>query len=126
MHSIYASVSNACTMHCGIMIEYSDFEKVDMRIGVINAVDDFPEALKPAYKLTIDFGPGIGLKHSSAQITNYGKEELIGRKVVAVVNFKPKQVANFISEVLVLGALTSNGVMILGVYPDAPIGSRIS
>ncbi|EQD81229.1 protein secretion chaperonin CsaA, partial [mine drainage metagenome] len=57
---------------------------------------------------------------------NYGKEELIGRKVVAVVNFKPKQVANFISEVLILGALTSNGVMILGVYPDAPIGSRIS
>ena len=108
------------------MIEYSDFEKVDMRIGIIKNAESFPEAKKPAYKLTIDFGPEIGIKHSSAQITNYGISELIGRRVVAVVNFKPKQVANFISEVLVLGAITDKGVMILSVYPDAPIGSRIS
>lgn len=109
-----------------LMINYEDFEKVDMRIGIIKNVEDFPQAKKPAYKLTLDFGPEIGIKHSSAQITNYKKDELLGRKVVAVVNFGPKQVANFISEVLVLGAKTENGVMLLSVYPDAPIGSKIS
>lgn len=107
------------------MINYEDFDKVDMRVGVITNVEDFPEAKKKAYKLTIDFGGEIGIKHSSAQITNYTKEELLGRKVVAVVNFGPKQVANFMSEVLVLGALTNGGVKILSIYPDAPIGSRI-
>ncbi|MCL4371743.1 tRNA-binding protein [Candidatus Marsarchaeota archaeon] len=107
------------------MIEYKDFEKVDMRVGIIIKVEDFPEAKKPAYKLTIDFGEGIGIKRSSAQITNYRKEDLIGRKVVAVANFPPKQVANFISEVLVLGAITSGGVKLLSIYPDAPPGSRI-
>ena len=108
------------------MITYQDFEKVEMRVGVITKAEDFPEARKPAYRLTMDFGPEIGIKHSSAQTTNYRKEELEGRKVVAVVNFPPKQVANFISEVLVLGAITEKGVMLLSVYPDAPIGSRIA
>lgn len=108
------------------MITYQDFEKVEMRVGVITKAEDFPEARKPAYRLTMDFGPEIGIKHSSAQITNYRKEELEGRKVVAVVNFPPKQVANFISEVLVLGAITEKGVMLLSVYPDAQIGSRIA
>ena len=96
-----------------------------MRVGIIIKVEDFPEAKKPAYKLTIDFGEEIGIKRSSAQITNYRKEDLIGRKVVAVANFPPKQVANFISEVLVLGAITSEGVKLLSIYPDAPPGSRI-
>jgi len=107
-------------------IEYSDFEKVEMRIGVIKEVNDFPDARKPAYKLLIDFGDGIGIKRSSAQITNYSKESLIGRKVIAVVNFKPKKVADFSSEVLVLGALTDHGVMLLGVDEPTEPGSRIS
>ncbi|EQD37983.1 Secretion chaperone CsaA [mine drainage metagenome] len=93
-------------------IDWKDFEKVDMRIGTIIKVDDFPKAKKPAYQLTIDFG-SIGVKRSSAQITNYSKDELNGMKVVAVVNFPPKQVADFISEVLVLGALTDEGVILL-------------
>ena len=114
------------TTKCGFMITYQDFEKVEMRVGVITKVEDFPEARKPAYKLTLDFGNDIGIKHSSAQITNYPKEEIVGRKVVAVVNFPPKQVANFISEVLVLGAVTEKGIVLLGVSQDAPIGSRIA
>ena len=93
-------------------INYSDFEKIDMRIGTILKAEDFTNAKKPAYKLAIDFGE-LGIKKSSAQITNYTKEELVGIKVVAVVNFPPKQVADFISEVLVLGALTSSGVILL-------------
>ena len=107
------------------MITYQDFEKIEMRVGVITKAEDFPEARKPAYKLTLDFGNDIGIKHSSAQVTNYAKEELVGRKVVAVVNFPPKHVANFVSEVLVLGAVTEKGVVLLGVHPDTAIGSRI-
>ncbi|MEM0154956.1 MAG: tRNA-binding protein [Methanothrix sp.] len=107
------------------MVEYSDFSKIDIRVGIIKKVDEFPEAKKPAYKLTIDFGSDIGLKNSSAQITNYKKEELEGRKVVAVVNFNPKQVANFISEVLVLGVLTDQGVKLLEVDKAARIGDKI-
>lgn len=93
-------------------ITYEDFSKVDIRVGTIVDVQDFPEAKKPAYKLTIDFGD-IGIKKSSAQITNYQKSDLMGMKIVAVTNFPPKQVANFISEVLVLGAVSSNGIILL-------------
>jgi tRNA-binding protein len=97
------------------MIEYSDFGKVDIRVGRIVKVENFPEAINPSYKLEIDFGEEIGKKKSSAHITNYDLESLSGRTVIAVVNFKPKQVANFMSEVLVLGVSTDKGVMLLSV-----------
>lgn len=109
------------------MIEYADFEKVDIRVGVVTAVDDFPQARKPAYKLTIDFGPKIGIKRSSAQITtHYTKDELFGRKVLAVVNFPEKQIGPFISQVLTLGTPDINGDVIL-VDPgqDSITGSRL-
>lgn len=96
------------------MITWSDFEKVDMRAGTIIEVDDFPKARKPAFKLLIDFGEEIGKKRSSAQITaHYKKEDLLNRKVVAVVNFPPKQIADFISECLVLGVYDENNDVIL-------------
>jgi tRNA-binding protein len=108
------------------MIEFDDFLKVDMRVGRIVEVADFPEARKPAWKLTIDFGDEIGLKRSSAQITNYSREELEGRLVVAVVNFPPRQIGPVRSEVLTLGASDADGNVIL-VAPDTdvPIGARI-
>jgi tRNA-binding protein len=97
-----------------------------MRVGRVVAVDDFPEARKPAWKLTIDFGPEIGTKRSSAQITNYTREELLDTRVVAVVNFPPRQIGPFISEVLVLGALDDElGVVLLRPDRDAAIGDRI-
>ncbi|AAT42994.1 tRNA-binding protein [Picrophilus oshimae] len=95
------------------MITYNDFSKIDIRVGIIKEVSDFKEAIKPAYKLKIYFGDIIGYKNSSAQITNYKKDELINKKIIAVVNFPPKQIANFISEVLVLGAITGDGVKLL-------------
>ena len=85
------------------MITYENFRRVDMRVGRVLAVEDFPEARKPSYKLTIDFGPEIGVKKSSAQITRYRKEELVGRLVIGVINFPPKKIADFQSEVLTLG-----------------------
>ena len=95
-------------------ISWSDFEKIDMRVGTITGVADFPKAKKPAYKLTIDFGPSVGVKHSSAQVTaHYKKEELLHRQVIAVVNFPPKQIADFISECLVLGAYDANNDVVL-------------
>ena len=100
------------------MIEWSDFEKVDMRVGRIVAVEDFPEARKPAWKLRIDFGEEIGEKRSSAQITNYSREELEGRLVVAVVNFPPRQIGPVRSEVLVLGAVAGDHPVLL-LEPDA-------
>jgi len=107
-------------------IVYDDFAKVDMRVGRIVAVEDFPEARKPAWKLTIDFGEEIGVKHSSAQVTNYAREELEGRRVVAVVNFPPRQIGPVRSEVLVLGASDSEGrVILLAPDTDVPIGARI-
>jgi tRNA-binding protein len=108
------------------MIEFDDFLKVDMRVGRVVAVDDFPEARKPAWKLTIDFGPEIGTKRSSAQITNYAREELEGRLVVAVVNFPPRQIGPVMSEVLTLGASDEDGnIILLEPRSDVPLGSRI-
>jgi tRNA-binding protein len=107
-------------------IVYDDFAKVDMRVGRIVAVEDFPEARKPAWKLTIDFGEEIGVKRSSAQVTNYGREELEGRRVVAVVNFPPRQIGPVRSEVLVLGASDEQGrVILLAPDTDVPLGARI-
>ena len=109
------------------MIEYLDFEKVDMRVGRIVSVEDFPEARRPAWKLRIDFGPQIGEKRSSAQITNYTREELEGRLVVAVVNFPPRQIGPVRSEVLVLGAVADDHPVLL-LEPDegSQPGDRIA
>ena len=107
-------------------IVYDDFAKVDMRVGRIVAAEDFPEARKPAWKLTVDFGAEIGLKRSSAQITNYSREELEGRLVVGVVNFPPRQIGPVRSEVLVLGASDEEGrVILLAPDTDVPLGARI-
>lgn len=108
------------------MIDLADFQAVDMRVGRVIAVEEFPEARKPAWKLTIDFGEEIGVKRSSAQVTNYRREELAGRLVVAVVNFPPRQIGPVRSEVLVLGAADAAGRVIL-LAPDAevPLGARI-
>lgn len=108
-------------------IEYSEFEKVALRVGTIVDVEDFPEARVPAYKLTIDFGEEIGVKRSSSQITEYyKKEELVGKQIIAVVNFKPKQVGNFMSEVLTTGVYDEVGKVVL-VSPDRflPNGSKL-
>ena len=95
-------------------LEWQDFEKVDMRIGTILEVNDFPEARKPAYQLTIDFGTKIGLKKSSAQITKrYSKEDLKGKQIIAVVNFPQKQIGNFMSECLVLGSVNEDDIVLL-------------
>jgi tRNA-binding protein len=95
-------------------ITWDDFEKVDIRSGTIIAVNDFPKARKPAYQLTIDFGGELGIKKSSAQITtHYKKEDLLNRQIIAVVNFPPKQIADFISECLVLGVYDENKDVIL-------------
>ena len=108
------------------MIDYDDFAKVDMRVGRIVAVEDFPEARKPAWKLRIDFGEEIGVKRSSAQITNYPREELEGRLVVGVVNFPPRQIGPVRSEVLVLGVPDSDGrVILLRPSADVPLGGRM-
>jgi tRNA-binding protein len=107
-------------------IVYDDFAAVDMRVGRGVAVDDFPEARKPAWKLTIDFGDEIGVKRASAQVTNYGREELEGRLVVGVVNFPPRQIGPVRSEVLVLGASDSEGrVILLAPDADVPLGARV-
>ena len=108
------------------MIEFEEFLKVDMRVGRIVEVEDFPEARKPAWKLRIDFGQEIGVKRSSAQITNYAREELEGRLVVAVVNFPPRRIGPVRSEVLTLGASNEEGrIILLAPDTDVPLGSRI-
>src|SRR3954463_7746754 len=98
-------------------IGFEDFLKVDIRVGRIVEIQDFPEARKPAWKLRIDFGPEIGEKRSSAQITNYARDDLEGRLVLAVVNFPPRQIGPFVSEVLTLG--TYRGDVVLRVAPGA-------
>jgi tRNA-binding protein len=109
------------------VIDYEHFRGVDMRVGRVLAVDEFPEARVPAWKLTIDFGPELGVKRSSAQITHYPRSELEESLVVAVVNFPPRQIGPFISEVLVLGALDDDkGVVLLRPDRDAALGSRIA
>ncbi|MEA2273320.1 MAG: tRNA-binding protein [Solirubrobacteraceae bacterium] len=108
------------------MIEFDAFAQVDMRVGRIVSVDDFPEARQPAWKLSIDFGPEIGTKRSSARIAHYSREELEGRLVVGVVNLPPRQVGPVRSETLVLGALDpEKGVVLLQPDQDAVLGSRI-
>lgn len=103
-----------------------DFELIDMRVGRIAQVEDFPEARRPAWKLRVDFGPEIGEKRSSAQITHYSREELHGRLVLAVVNLPPRQIGSVLSEVLVLGVPDEEGRVIL-LRPDAdvPVGGRV-
>jgi len=108
------------------MITYDDFLKVDMRVGRVVRVEDFPKARHPSYKFEIDFGPEIGPKLSCAQLTNYSKDELIGRQVVAVVNFPPKNIAGFLSEVLILGVPMEAGVVsLLEPRDEAIIGGRV-
>ncbi len=108
-------------------IAFDDFMKVDVRVGRVLAVDPFPEARKPAWKLTIDFGPDIGVKASSAQITvHYSRDQLLGRKVAAVVNFPPRRIGPFMSEVLTLGFPDADGAVVLvGVDRDVPVGGRL-
>jgi tRNA-binding protein len=107
-------------------IQYSDFEKVDIRVGTILGVDPFPDARKPAWKLRIDFGPEIGVRRSSAQIAHYDPGALIGRQVMAVVNFPPRQIGKFMSEVLTLGVPGPGGEVIL-LHPEreVPNGGRL-
>ena len=108
-------------------ISFADFDRVDIRAGTIVEAEPFPEARKPAFKLKIDFGPDIGVKKSSAQITKYyAPETLVGRQVFAVVNFPPRQIGPFMSEVLPLGASDEAGnVILLEPRSDVPLGSRI-
>jgi tRNA-binding protein len=108
------------------VIDYDDFMKVDIRVGRITRVEDFPEARKPAWKLLIDFGPEIGEKRSSARIKNYSREELEGSLVMGVVNFPPRQIGPVRSEVLTLGVTDEDGNVIL-LRPDAdvPVGARM-
>ena len=108
-------------------ISYVEFQRVDIRVGRIVEVEDFPAARKPAYKLRIDFGVAIGVKKSSAQVTKYyTKEELLNRLVVAVVNFPPKQIGPYMSEVLTLGVPDSDGdVVLLVPERDVPVGGRM-
>jgi tRNA-binding protein len=111
----------------GEIISFDDFMKVDIRIGQVLKAEPFPEARKPAFKLSIDFGPEIGVKKSSAQITtHYAIDQLEGRKVAAVVNFPPRQIGPFMSEVLTLGFPDADGAVVLvGVDRELPIGGRL-
>ena len=108
-------------------ILWSDFDKIDLCVGTIVSVDDFPEAINPSYQLTIDFGKEIGLKKSSAQITMlYSKPELVGKQIIAVINFPKKQIGPFMSECLVLGAVEGKNVTLLVPNAAVPNGSRVS
>ncbi|TWU43471.1 tRNA-binding protein YgjH [Novipirellula aureliae] len=105
------------------IITWQEFENVDLRAGTVTAVEDFPQARKPAYKVTVDFGPEIGVKRTSAQITvNYTKEELVGRQVIGVVNFPRKQIGPIMSEFLIVGFYRDDGSVILAV-PDKSISN---
>ncbi len=106
------------------MIE--DFQRLDIRTGVITQVEDFPRTRTPAYRVTVDFGPAVGIKHSSIQATNYGTEELVGMQVIGVVNLPPRNIAGFLSEVLILGVPGEDGALAL-LPPSRParIGGRV-
>lgn len=108
-------------------ITYADFEKIDIRVGRIARAEPFPEARKPAYKLWVDFGPEIGEKRSSAQITkHYPLEQLVGRQVLAVINFPPRQIGPVMSEVLVLGVPDEEGaVVLIGSGHEVPLGGKL-
>ncbi|HET7922113.1 MAG TPA: tRNA-binding protein [Gammaproteobacteria bacterium] len=102
-------------------VNWQDFEKIELRAGTVLAAETFPEARKPAYKLTVDFGPGIGIRKSSVQITvHYTKAELVGRQVLGVVNFPPKRIGPFLSECLICGFYREDGSVILAI-PDKPV-----
>lgn len=107
-------------------LSWAEFARVDMRVGRIVAVEDFPQARRPAWKLRVDFGAEIGERRSSAQITNYPREQLEGRLVIGVVNFPPKQIGPVMSECLVMGTYTGDGtVLLLNPEPDARPGDRV-
>lgn len=108
-------------------ITFDDFMKVDIRVGEIVAVDEFPEARRPAFKLQVNLGPEIGIKKTSAQITqNYSMDELVGRRVLAVVNFPPKQIGKYMSEILVLGVPDeTDNVVLIRPDKDTPLGGRL-
>ena len=106
-------------------VTFDHFAAVDIRVGRILEVEDFPEARLPAWKLRVDFGPEIGVKRSSAQIRNYAREQLEGRLVLGVVNFPPRQIGPVRSEVLVLGTYSEEGVLLLSPEPAAAVGDRV-
>ena len=110
------------------MATYEDFQKLDIRVGKVTEVQDFPEARKPAYKLTIDFGDEIGIKHSSVQVVkHYKKDKLLGKKVLGVVNFPPRQIGPFMSEVLTLGVPDEDGecILVIPSKEEAKIGGKL-
>ncbi len=108
-----------------MVIHWDDFQKVELRVGTVTAVDHFPEARKPAWKLTVDFGPEFGTRRSSAQITDlYTAEKILGKQIVAVTNFAPKQIGPFMSECLVTGFVQEDGSVVLAV-PDQPVGNGL-
>lgn len=108
------------------MIEYSDFEKIDIRVGTVTKAEVFKEARKPAYKIWVDFGEEIGIKKTSAQVTDfYEIDELVGRQILGVVNFKPKQIANFFSEFLILGTYSEGGVVLIKPSHEVKNGDKL-
>jgi len=108
-------------------ITWPDFSKIDMRVGTIIEIKDFPEARKPAYQIHVDFGKNIGIRKTSAQITQrYSKDELLGKQIIAVVNFPKKQIANFMSECLILGAVDGSDVILLRPEAEVDNGLKIS